>query len=88
MDDIDKDIDRARIGKRKEVAYEIINHPKISKTNLPPLHIKPRPIPKECQYRYCKNKSVGSLVVCELCGKSYCYAHRFPQDHNCRGGLL
>jgi len=31
------DIDRAQIGKRREVAREQINHPKIPKTDLPPM---------------------------------------------------
>jgi hypothetical protein len=34
------DIDRAQIGKRREVAREQINHPKIPKTNLPPMIAK------------------------------------------------
>ena len=37
MDDIDKDINRAQIGKKKETAYEQINHPKVPQTNLPPM---------------------------------------------------
>jgi len=31
------DIDRAQIGQRREVAYEINKHPAIPKTNLPPM---------------------------------------------------
>ncbi|MCX6692398.1 MAG: hypothetical protein NTW33_10240 [Methanoregula sp.] len=33
-------IDRSQIGKRKETAHEQINHPKIPKTNLPPMKAK------------------------------------------------
>jgi hypothetical protein len=89
MDDIDKDIEGGRIGRRREEAHEQMNHPIIPKTNLKPLHIKPRPTPKACQYRYCKHKSDGKpLIVCEMCGKSFCYEHHFPQDHMCRGSLL
>ena len=40
MDDIDKDIERARVGKKRETAYEIIKHSKIPATNLPPLRAK------------------------------------------------
>ena len=40
MDDIDKEIKRARLGKKRETAYEIINHQKIPATNLPPLSVK------------------------------------------------
>jgi len=34
------DIDRAQIGQKREVACEQINHPKIPKTNLPPMRAK------------------------------------------------
>jgi hypothetical protein len=40
MDDIDRDINNAQIGKRKETAHEQINHPKIPQTNLPPMKAK------------------------------------------------
>jgi hypothetical protein len=31
------DIDRAQIGQQREVAHEILKHPKIPQTNLPPM---------------------------------------------------
>jgi hypothetical protein len=37
MGDIDRDIARVGIGKRRETAYEQINHSKIPKTNIQPL---------------------------------------------------
>ena len=37
MNDIDRDIERAKIGKRRESLPEIIIHKKRAETNLPPL---------------------------------------------------
>ena len=34
------DVDRAQIGQKREVAHEIIKHPAIPKTNLPPMKVK------------------------------------------------
>jgi len=34
------DIEKSQIGKRREIAYEQINHSKIPKTNLPPMKAK------------------------------------------------
>ncbi len=34
------DIDRAKIGQRREVAYETDKHSKIPQTNLPPMRAK------------------------------------------------
>jgi hypothetical protein len=46
MDDIvERDIKRAQIGKKKEVAYEIINHSKVPATNLPPLRCRDKNAP-------------------------------------------
>jgi hypothetical protein len=37
MDDIEREINRTQTGRRKEVAYETLKHPKIPKTNIQPL---------------------------------------------------
>jgi hypothetical protein len=42
MDDIDRDIERAGRGKKRETAYETMKHSKIPATNLPPLSSRPR----------------------------------------------
>ncbi|MFZ1127043.1 hypothetical protein [Methanoregula sp.] len=47
MDNIDKDIELARIGKRREPLHDIILHKKKAETNLPPLPLKPKKRPSQ-----------------------------------------
>jgi len=95
MDDIDQDIQRAQFGRRKEVAYEIINHPIKSKTNLPPLHLhKEIRRPKKgfskdfCEYKIVingKETTCGKPTTnyCKQCKQCLCFEHRRQKDHNC-----
>ena len=49
MDNIDKNIERARIGKKHEEAFEIINKQTVkSTTNLPPFKAINKTIPHVC----------------------------------------
>jgi hypothetical protein len=97
MDDIDQDIERARRGKKRETAYEIMKHPKIPATNLPPLPFKgkldlskPEIIPKRdwCEFRIdMRGEGIpygkSATNYCRLCGKQLCFEHHLPEDHNC-----
>jgi len=62
MNDIDKDIERARIGKKRESLHEVILHKKKAETNLPPLPLKP----KEKTPRESKSKSVFDDGQCSM----------------------
>ena len=81
MDDIDKIIDRAQIGKRGEVAYEIYKHPPNPKTDIKPLQVKRIKIP--CQFSYCKHEHDDKLFRCRYCGRSFCEEHRGFKEHHC-----
>jgi len=49
MDDVDKDIERSKIGRRREEAYEIINHHPITSTiDLPPIKAINKVTPHVC----------------------------------------
>lgn len=83
-DSIDKEISRSQIGKRREVAYEQMNHAKTPKTNLPPLKSIPKAQKKVqfgCQYERCNHRNDTQLFKCEYCGKNFCQVHQFY--HNC-----
>jgi uncharacterized protein (DUF2147 family) len=94
MYDPTDDIEKSKIGKRKEPLHDI-THKEKAKTNLSPMVAKnarfAQPILDICEYPKCNYMQItgepaydgGRFFICDKCGKKFCEFHASYKNHKC-----
>lgn len=86
MDEIDRDIERAKIGKRSEsLPHDIsITRKKPIGTNYPAMRAKKEAKSDAFIEMGCSICGKPTDKACGICGKMVCYNHRLPEWHDCK----